>query len=133
MQIREYQPADLDRIKELHRQSGFRYALPDFSGQEFISRRVVGDESDIGMAGFLRLTAEAFLVCSPDWRTAAWRDLALRKLHTVCREDAAGRGVSEVNAFLPPEIVARFGARLVRSGWKRYPKGQEWSCFSFEV
>ena len=132
MQVREYTEADLSELRKLHSKSGFRYPLPDLSGAEFISRRVVGGESNIGMAAFLRLTAEAFLICDPNWRTAAWRELALRKLQTVCRQDAAERGVAEVTAFIPPEIEKKFRARLLRLGWKRY-LGDEWKAFSFEV
>src|SRR5690348_11029065 len=103
MQVRAYTEADLERVKDLHSRSGFRYALPDFSGEEFFSTRIVADKDGIGMAGFLRRTAEAFLICDPNWRTAAWRELALRNLQTACRKDAADEGIAEVNAFIPPE------------------------------
>lgn len=132
MNVREYTDADFERIKDLHRQSGFEYELPDLSDARFFSHRVVWNKSGICMAGFLRLSAEAFLVCDPGWRTAAWRDLALRQLHRACRADATEKGVADVNCFVPPAIEKQFGRRLVRLGWNRY-KGQEWRCYSFEV
>ena len=132
MIVREFQESDLAEIEHLHRQSGFNYALPDLSGPEFFSRRVIQGGNSIAMAGFLRLTAEAMLIGDPDWRTPAWRMEALRQLHTVCYADARENGVSEVNAFVPPKISCRFGRRLLRLGWKAY-QGPEWRCFSYEV
>lgn len=132
MIVREYEEADLAKIESLHRDSGFRYELPDFSSPQFFSRRVVSDESGIAMAGFLQLTAQTFLVCDPRWRTPAWRMEALRQLHAACHRDAAEQGVAEVNAFLPPIISSKFGRRLKKLGWNFY-EGEEWKCFSFRV
>jgi len=130
--LREYTDDDLAKIKELHRLSGFRYDLPDLSGKEFFSRRVVADTSGIGMAAFLRRTAEVFIICDPAWRNAAWRFEALRQLHTLCREDARNEGIAEANAFLPPQIAKKFARRLREFGWKSYTD-EEWKCMSFEV
>lgn len=132
MNVRQYEASDLSKIQALHRASGFRYDLPDLLGQEFFSRRVLADGDRLTMAGFLRLTAEAFLVCDPGWRTPAWRMEALRQLHTVCHRDAAEKGIAEVNAFLPPQVERQFGRRLKRMGWKFYD-GEEWKCFSYKV
>ena len=132
MQVREYTDADFEQIRKLHSRSGFRYSLPDLSDPSFFSHRVVWDKSGIAMAGFLRLSAEAFLICDPSWRNAAWRDLALRQLHRTCRGDASDKGVADVNCFIPPQIEKQFGRRLRRLGWNHY-KGQEWRCYSYEV
>jgi hypothetical protein len=132
MLVRTYTDSDLAEIKRLHEASGFTYTLPDPADKSFFSCRVVSDGSQIRMAAFLRATAEPFLICDTEWSTAAWRDLALRKLQAVCREDCVNKGIGEVNAFLPPEIAARFGKRLLRMGWKRY-ENQEWPCYGFEV
>lgn len=130
--VRHYSENDLAQVKALHASSGVKYDLPDLAGQELFSKRVVLDESGIVMAGFLKLTAEAYLICRADWRNPSWRDLALRTLHETCRKDAADQGVTEVNAFLMPEIEKKFANRLLRMGWKRYV-GPEWRCYSFNV
>lgn len=132
MNVREYAESDLAEIERLHRASGFDYALPNLSGAEFFSRRIVEDRDGLAMAGFLRLTAEAMLIADGNWRTPAWRMEALRQLHAVCYRDAADKGVCEVNAFIPPKISCKFGNRLLRLGWKAY-QGPEWRCFGFEV
>jgi hypothetical protein len=133
MIVRNYEESDLEQIKRLHRHSGHGYTLPSsLSGEEFVSRRIACDENQLGMAAFLRLTAESYLICDPDWRNPAWRMEALRQLTDVCRKDAMEHGVKEVNAFLVPKIEKQFGKRLLRMGWKRYGS-DEWKCYSYEV
>jgi hypothetical protein len=129
--IREYTESDHDRIKELHQQSGFDYQLPALSGEEFFSRRVIEGDNAIGMAAFLRLTAEAYLVCDPSWRNPAWRVEALRQLSLQCNSDARDKGVIEVEAFLPPQVATKFGLRLKRMGWVRARDG--WVSYSHKV
>lgn len=125
--VREFTDNDLSEIKELHRSSGFDYILPDLlSSKAFFSRRVVGDDAGIGMAAFLTLTAEAYLICNPRWRNPAWRFEALRQLSVQCNHDARERGVSEVMAFLPPKMVATFGRRLGKLGWEKIRN--DWQC-----
>jgi hypothetical protein len=130
--VRGYTDADFNQIKQLHADSGLRYTLPPLPRSEFYSRTVVQDSSGIGMATFMRLTSEVYLVCNPNWRTPPWRMEALRKLHFICNRDAKEQGVKEVCAFLPPEMVKKFGGRLTRMGWSSY-KGADWKCFGHEV
>lgn len=117
MRVREYSDEDFETIRKLHEQSGFDYRMPPLSSQEFFSRRVVEDNSGFGMGAFMRLTAEAYLVCNPEWRTPAWRFEALRQLCHVCNDDARNRDVKEVGAFLPPQAEVKFGKRLIKMGW----------------
>lgn len=117
MIVREYSEADFGRVTEMHRQSGFDYRLPTLSSQAFFSRRIIWDNESIGMAAFLRHTAEAYLICDPTWRNQAWRREALRKLSSICHDDAKQEGVKEVVAWLPPEIDQAFVNRLSKLGW----------------
>lgn len=86
----------------------------------------------MGMAAFMRHTAEAYMVCDPTWRNPAWRMEALRQLCRVCNDDAREAGVKEVMAFLPPSVTKKFGKRLDRMGWNHY-LGEEWRCYAKEV
>ena len=131
MIVRQFEPGDMDEVRRIHGLCGFDYALPDFSGKEFVSRRVVQDRNGIGMAAFLRLSAEAFLIADPQWKTPAWRMEALRQVQAVCTGDARHAGVAEVEAFLPPELAEKFGKRLTRMGWQKAREG--WTPFSFKV
>ena len=132
MQVREYTDADFEQIKRLHADSGYRYSLPALSGEEFYSRRVIQGREGIGMAAFMRLTSEVYLISDPQWRNPAWRLEALRQLQNVSVGDARAKGVKEIVGFLPPEIEKKFGHRLTRMGWTSY-KGPEWKCFGLEV
>lgn len=132
MIVRAYTDADFQRIKDLHTRSGLGYTLPTLSSEVFYSRRVIQDSDSIGMATFMRLTSEVYLVCDPEWRNPAWRMEALRQLHFECNRDAKEQGVKEVCAFLPPEMQKKFGRRLTKMGWSSY-KGPEWRCWGHEV
>ena len=132
MNVRAYNDGDFERVRAIHRGSGFLFDLPDLSSPGVFSRHVVSDGTDIVMAAFLRRSAEAVLICQPKWRTPAWRFAALQQLHGACHEDARRAGVGEVNAFLVPEVEKLFGHRLLRMGWKRYG-AEDWKCYSFEV
>lgn len=131
MLVRQYTEADFAQIKELHSASGFDYVLPTFSSKEFFSRRVAGDGQTVGMAAFLKLTAEAYLICNPRWRNPAWRLEALRQLSYESNADARSAGVHEVNAFLPPKVVSTFGRRLDKLGWEKIRN--DWRCVFHRV
>src|ERR1700675_3459529 len=117
MIVREYEDADLDRIEEMHKRSGLKYPLP--SMDDLFSRRVVESDGKVGMVSLLKLTAEAYLICDPEWRTPAWRMEALRQIQDVANDDAKQRGVVEAVAFVPPGIEKTFRRRLERMGWSR--------------
>lgn len=126
MDIREYTESDFEEIKRLHDESGLDYKLPPLSRKEFFSLRVVRDGEGIGMATFLKHTAEAYLICNPKWRNPAWRFEALRQLSHQCNNDSRDVGVTEVTAFLPPKMVAKFGRRLGKLGWEKIRN--DWQC-----
>jgi hypothetical protein len=129
--VREYTEGDFAEIKRLCEQSGFEYNLPTISGEEFYSRRIAGNISDVGMACFLRHTSECYLVVNPEWRTPAWRLEALRQLHRAAFADAREAKVQELIAFLPPRIERRFGHRLkTQFGWNDWERGAEWRGYT---
>ena len=133
MIVREYQDGDLERLKELHRNSGLGYDLPQsLSSEEFFARYVVEDGKSVVMAALLRATCEPYLLVDGHWRNPAWRFEALQRVEGVCRQAAQDRGIREAHAFLPPSMEKRFGRRLIRMGWTRYA-GEEWRCYSTEV
>ena len=131
MNVQAYSDWDFEQIKRLHAKSGLDYQLPALSDTEFFSRRVVRDGSGIGMAAFLKLTAEAYLICDPKWRNPAWRFEALRQLSNQSNSDAKDAGVTEVVAFLPPRMVTTFGRRLGKLGWGKVRN--DWQCIYHPV
>lgn len=131
MIVREYTDADYDAIRKLHLKSGFDYNLPSLSSSEFFSRRIISDNSGIGMGAFLKLNAEVYLICNPRWRNPAWRNEALRKLHIICNDDAKDKEVQEIVAWIPPQIANTFGRRLKKLDWDKCRDG--WQCVYHEV
>lgn len=117
MILREYAETDLDRITGMHKDSGLGYTLP--SMDTFFSRRVIESGGQVQMVSLLKLTAEAYLICDPNWRNPAWRMEALRQLDAVSNSDAHHAGVVEAVAFIPPSVEKRFRRRLERMGWNR--------------
>jgi hypothetical protein len=83
----------------------------------------------IAMAVLLRLTAEAYLLHDPAAGTPRQRWQRLLALHAAARSSAAGRGLDDVQAFLPPRVARAFSRRLARLGWMHDP----WPCFSRRV
>jgi hypothetical protein len=86
-------------------------------------------QSGIAMAFLLRLTAETYLLHDPAEGTPRRRWQRFLALHEAARASAAGRGLDDVQAFLPPRVARAFGRRLSRLGWTRDP----WPCFSKQV
>jgi hypothetical protein len=143
MQVRTYEERDLDELRRIHAAQGFGYAFPDLSNPLFLTKLVlVADNNLAGMgrssaaplrsntpdaargqgiigAALLRLTAEAYLLLDPSAGSPRERWQSLLTLHAATAQEAVGRGLEDVHAWLPPEIAKKFGKRLVRLGWVR--------------
>lgn len=131
MLVREYTDADFAEVKRIYEASGFNYVLPNFTSEEFYSRRVIGEGNSLGVALFQRRTAECYLVANPKWRTPAWRLEALRQLHIAGLADAREAKVQELIGFVPPQIERRFGRRLKQNfGWNDWELGKEWRGYT---
>jgi hypothetical protein len=78
-----------------------------------------GSGQGIVGASLLRLTAEAYLLLDPKAGTPRERWEWLLELHAATEQEAARRGLEDAHAWLPPEIAAKFGKRLMRLGWVR--------------
>lgn len=125
MKIREYQPSDLARIEQLHRESGLDYVLPPMD--EFFSKKVIEDDSGIGMAALQRLSSEMYLLCDHSWRNPAWRLESIRQLQRACSFEAKLAGVQEFMSFLPPTVEKKFSKRLTELGWSACRP--DWHCY----
>lgn len=117
MEIRAYQPEDLDQIKLLHEQCGFDYELPGLANPSMIVKRVLLDEHGIRVAAFLRSTAEAYLLVNGRWKSPAWRWEALKQIHEDVRREARRVDLEDVFCWPPREIAKTFGKRLEALGW----------------
>jgi hypothetical protein len=121
MNVREYTAADLDRLRAMHATQGFGYAFPDVGDPLFLVRQVLEDGGRPRMAALLRLTAEAYLLADPTDGAPGERWQWLGELHQATLHAAAARGLTDVQAFLPPRVSRSFGRRLATLGWRRDP------------
>lgn len=126
MQVRAYTDADFEAVRAMHAAQGFGYALPDLSDPLFLVRSVVEEDDRPRMAVFLRLTAEAYLLADPLEGSPRQRWRWLLALHEAVRQEAAARGLEDVQAFLPPRVARAFGRRLAALDWRRDP----WTCYT---
>jgi hypothetical protein len=126
MQVRAYTEADLEWLRAMHAAQGFNYPFPDLADPLFLVRCVVEDEGRPRMAALLRLTAEAYLLADPGDGPPRQRWRWLLALHEAARQEAAARGLADVQAFLPPRVARAFGRRLDCLGWRRDP----WTCYT---
>lgn len=129
MIVREYTDADHAALRAMHAAQGFGYELPDPGHPLFLVRAVLEDEGRPRMAALLRLTAEAYLLADPHEGSPRQRWQWLLALHDATRQAAAARGLSDVQAFLPPQVSRAFGRRLARLGWRRDP----WTCYTRQL
>jgi hypothetical protein len=126
MIVRSYTDADFAALRAMHAAQGFGYTLPDPANPLFLVRTVVEDEGRPRMAALLRLTAETYLLADPNDGAPRQRWQWLQALHESTRQTAAARGLSDVQAFLPPQVARSFGRRLEQMGWRRDP----WNCYT---
>jgi hypothetical protein len=129
VKIRKLEERDLPRLRELHRESGFDYPLPDFLAPEFERVTVVVDENDVPVQmTAARKTVEIYAIVDPNWRNPRWRLDALLQSHEEMRQGLLESGYEDVHAWLPPEVEKSFGRRLVGifgwipSRWKSYSR-----------
>ena len=129
MEVRAYTEGDLESLRAMHAAQEFGYPFPDLADPLFLVRCVVEEDGRPRMAAFLRLTAEAYLLADPREGSPPQRWRWLLALHEAVRQQAAARGLADVQAFLPPRVARAFGRRLAALGWRRDP----WTCYTWQV
>ena len=126
--IREFQPSDLETLRQIHRAQNFKYDFPDLENPNFVVRLVsAGDDGRVQMALLGHRTVEAYLLATPS-ADPRQRYMEFLELHNAACDAGAALGYEDAQAFLPPEIERRFGKRLAQLGWNRYV-GAEWKCY----
>jgi len=120
LEIRPYSPEDKSEIERIHRTQGFDYTLPDLDQPLFFIKLVGEEDGRIINAAFAHLTAEIYYMAEPTTGTPRQRMgnfLAMEDL--FCKVAYVKGGLSDLHAWLPPQIEKAFGRRLMRLGWRR--------------
>lgn len=131
MRIREFVPADLERLKEMHSRQRFDYAFPNICDPLFLSKLVLeDDEGRVMMASIARLTCEMYLLMDPKAGSPLERYERILALHRAGELDLAARGLDDAHAWLPPRVARRFGKRLEAIGWVR---DADWTPYCYRL
>jgi hypothetical protein len=128
--VKNYTTEHLAEIQRIHREAGLPpECMPNLENPLFFVRKVVDDNGKVALAGFLKMTAEAFVLVDHEHESPEWRWAALQKLTAVTLHEAAVKTIQDVTAWLPPDVEKSFGSRLEALGFKRSP----WPSFSVRL
>lgn len=128
--LRDYEPRDLARVKEIHDTTEIDYHFPDISTPLFLVKKVIEVDGVVRMAIGCYLQAEAYLWADQsDWADPEQKLAAIQALDRAGCEELWLKGVDQAVLWLPPGME-RFGERLVedlgftkdRDGWVSYSK-----------
>jgi hypothetical protein len=110
--LREFTPADLARLHELHK--GQDYELPDPAHPLCIVKECVTADDKIVAVGLGRIELNVTLLLDHFWSTADVRFAAVKQLQEAMHRKASGFGLDQAFA----EVPARWGERLKGLGWE---------------
>jgi hypothetical protein len=122
--IRDYEPKDFEAVKSIYKAQGFDYSIPDLTSPLVLVKKVREVDGRVVAAMFLRLTAEAFLVCSG---SPVEKGRAIEQLQPEVIGEAWVKGLSDVVCVIPPEISESFAPVLERMGWAH---DRDWPMYS---
>lgn len=130
MVVRDFAPADLPRIKEIHGQTSIDYKFPDITSPLFLVTKVVEFNGIVRQCGGLYLQVECYLWSDPsEWADPATKFEGIKELDRQSMQEVWLKGIECACLWLPPGM-GRFGERLVedlgfskdRDGWVSYSK-----------
>lgn len=132
MKVCDVTPLALATLSDVHRATGFDYEFPkELHTPLFPVKRAVVDEDGNCLAVVaLKVEAEAYLWMDHSRGTPEDRMIALAMLNTDVATRAREIGFDQAHCVLPPEIAARFGARLESLGWK---PARPWPLYTFQL
>jgi hypothetical protein len=132
MKLCDLTPLALAAMANVHRASGFDYQFPEELDTPLfpVKRAVVDENGEPIAAAALKVEVEAYLWMDHTRGTAEDRMIALAMLNEDLAKQARVIGFDQAHCVLPPEIAARFGARLEALGWK---PARPWPLYTFQL
>jgi len=129
--VRDYQPSDFERVREIHAATSIDYKFPDLNSPLFLVTKILEVDGVVRQCGGLYLQCETYLWSDPtDWATPAEKLEGIQALSEQGFHEAWLRGISCAVLWLPPNM-ARFGERLVQDlGWSR---DRDWVTYSRQL
>jgi hypothetical protein len=119
MNVRDADPEDNAAIIAIHEGMGMNYLCPDLNNPLFFVKKVAEDENgEVIGACMLRLTAETYLLLSPNL-DARSKMMVMNALQPAVLNAAWEQGLDDIEARIPEETEKKFHKRLCRLGWSR--------------
>jgi hypothetical protein len=128
--IRDYDKADLQALKEIHRLSGFDYRFPDLEDPLFVARKTVEENGRAVQGIAVKLEGTVYLWIAHDWGTPEERWQRMQELVEAAKLAAWEKGLDTLTCVVPPEIAESFEKRLKQIGMER---DRPWVKFSFDL
>lgn len=130
MMVRPFHPDDLSQLEKLYREQGFAYDFPNLH-DPLIHIKLVGEvDGKIVNAAFCKLVGEIYFLADRNAGTPRQKFDNFVVLHDAgCEAAYRQGGLTEIAAWVPPQIAKPFGRRLMRLGWQK----PLWTCFSKEL
>lgn len=121
-------PEQYEQARELHREMGIDYQLPNLDSPLLLVKKAVTDDKG-KLLGFcvLRLTAECMLMLGPELRPEQKMEV-MSTLSPAVIGEAWRLGLDEVMATIHQDVEKRFTKRLGQLGWSRDREG--WTLWS---
>lgn len=124
----------MPRLGEIFRAQGIPpecwpplFIKPGLKNPRFIVGKAVEEHGGrVVMAGFVKVTSEAFLILDHTAQTPEWRWDALQKMTEAVAKEARTKGIDVISAWVPNELVDSFGPRLEAMNFVKSP----WQSFS---
>lgn len=137
MNVRNFSIKDYPAIKEIFARQGLptncmpelllQYKNKIILNPRFQINRVCEDENGkIGVAAFLKITSEPYLLLDHGVGTPEWRWVALIELMENMAAEAKRKGLEDCTCWVPPHLVDSFGPRLLSLGFMESP----WASFT---
>lgn len=119
MIVRPYSPEDRPELERIHHAQGFEYPFPNLQDDPLFFIKLIGEEDGrIVNAGIAHLTAEIYFMQDMSAGSSRQRfDNFLTMEREGCKAAYHDGGLSDLHAWVPPEIIRPFGRRLTRLGW----------------
>ena len=123
--VRDYEPKDLARLKEIHSGAHLDYKMPDLDTPLFWIKKVYESGGTVTGALVLKLCAETMLLVEG---TQLQKARAIKELQPAVLHEAWKQGFDSIHAAVP-EIG--FDEQLIRLGWSKDRSG--WHLWSRET
>lgn len=125
--IRDYQPKDFEAVQAIHASQKFDYNLPELSSPLILVKKVREEGGRVVAAMFLRLAAEAYLLCEGG---PVAKGRAVEELQPEVDRAAWEKGLDDYFCVVPPEIAEQFAPALEKMGWS---PARDWPMWTREL